>query len=77
MAEHFPGPNNSRAVGVVSAHGTVTQCLVGALPPENVGQVLMREVIVAGDELTIRLQTASTANESVTRTLRWRRIGAP
>jgi hypothetical protein len=80
------GPNNSRAVGgydayfgtytVDDAQGTVTQCLVGALSPENVGQVLTRAMIVVGDELTIHVHTASATGEPVTRILRWRRVGA-
>ncbi len=78
------GPNNSRARGGYDAYfgtytvdderGTVTQKLVGALSPENVGQVLTRAMTVDGDELTIRLETATTEGEPVVRTLRWRRI---
>jgi hypothetical protein len=80
------GPNNSRAVGgydayfgtyiVDDAQGTVTQRLLGALSPENVGQVLTRAMVVVGDELTIRVHTASATGEAVTRILRWRRVGA-
>jgi hypothetical protein len=78
-------PNNSRAVGGYDAYfgtytvdnrqGTVTQCLVGALSHENVGQVLTRAMIIAGDELTILVHTMSAAGESITRTLRWLRVG--
>ena len=77
-------PNNSRAVGGYDAYFgtytvndnelTVTQCLVGALSRENVGQVLTRAMSVVGDELAIRVQTASATGESVTRTLRWQRV---
>jgi hypothetical protein len=76
-------PNNSRAQGGYDAYfgaysvddsqGTVTHRLVGALSPENVGQVLTRSMIVAGDELTITLDTARADGEPVTRTLVWRR----
>jgi hypothetical protein len=79
------GRNNSRARGgydayfgtytVDDAHGTVTQRLVGALSPENVGHVLTRAMVVEGDTLTIELDTTSAVGEAVTRTLRWRRIG--
>lgn len=79
------GPNNSRARGgydayfgtysVDDAQDTVTQRLTGALSPENVGQVLTRHMIVNGDELTIRIETASATGEPVIRTLRWRRVG--
>jgi hypothetical protein len=79
------GPNNSRARGgydayfgtyaVDDADGTVTQCLIGALSRENVGQVLTRAMTVVGDELTIRLETADAAGEPIVRTLRWRRAG--
>ena len=77
--------NNSRAVGGYDAYfgtytvddpgGTVTQRLTGALSAENVGQVLTRAMTVAGDTLTIRLQTTSVQGERVTRTLEWRRVG--
>ena len=78
-------PNNSSARGgydayfgsytVDDARGTVTQRLTGALSPENVGLVLTRAMTVVGDELTIRLDTATTSGEPITRTLRWRRVG--
>lgn len=77
--------NNSRARGGYDAYfgtyvvdddlGTVTQELTAALSPENVGQVLTRAMSVAGDELTIALDTVSLDGEPVTRTLRWRRVG--
>ena len=79
------GPNNSRARAgydayfgtytVDDANGTVTQCLTGALSPENVGQVLTRAMQVAEDELTIRLETATPTGEPIVRSLRWRRVG--
>jgi len=79
------GPNNSRAQGgydayfgtyaVDDGHGTVTQRLTASLSPENVGQALTREMVVAGDRLTISLETATADGEAVTRTLTWRRIG--
>ncbi len=78
------GPNNSRAVGGYDAYfgtytvddvaGTVTQRLVAALSPENVGMVLTRSMHVAGDELVIRLDTAAVDGTPVVRTLRWRRV---
>jgi hypothetical protein len=78
-------PNNSRARGGYDAYfgtysaddtlGTVTTRLAGALSPENVGQVYTRSVSVAGDELTIRLETVTAGGEPVVRTLRWRRVG--
>ncbi|HZJ53652.1 MAG TPA: lipocalin-like domain-containing protein [Myxococcaceae bacterium] len=77
------GPNNSRAVGgydayfgsysVDDAAGTVTQRLLGALSPENVGLVLTRSMRVSGDELVIQLDTASADGTPVVRTLRWTR----
>ncbi len=77
------GPNNSRAVGGYDAYfgsytvddvaGTVTQRLVGALSPENVGLVLTRSMRVSGDELVIQLDTASADGTPVVRTLRWTR----
>jgi hypothetical protein len=77
-------PNNSRARGgydayfgtytVDDAGGTVTQRLMGALSKEDVGLVLTRAMTVVGDELTIRLETATADGEPVTRTLRWKRV---
>lgn len=77
-------PNNSRALGgydayfgtytVDDAQSSVTQCLHGALSPENVGQVLTRVMTVVGDELTIRLETATSTGEPIIRTLRWQRV---
>ena len=78
-------PNNSQARGGYDAYfgtytvddgrGAVTQTLIGALSPGNVGQVLTRVMTVVGDELTIRLDTATPEGEPVTRTLRWKRVG--
>lgn len=78
-------PNNSRARDGYDAYfgsytvddtqGSVTQTLVGALSRENVGQVLTRSMQVDGDELVIRLDTATDDGEAIVRTLRWRRIG--
>jgi len=78
-------PNNSQARGgydayfgtytIDDARGAVTQTLIGALSPENVGLVLTRVMTVVGDELTIRLETATPEGEPVTRTLNWKRVG--
>jgi hypothetical protein len=78
------GPNNSRARGgydayfgtyvVSEAAGTVTQRLLGALSPEDVGQTLTRALVVDGDRLTIRLTTTDATGEPVTRVLEWRRV---
>jgi hypothetical protein len=77
--------NNSRARNGYDAYfgiytvddvsGTVTQTLVAALSPENVGMVLTRAMTVAGDELTIRLETTTASGEPVVRTLQWTRVG--
>jgi hypothetical protein len=77
--------NNTRAQGgydayfgtyaVDDAAGTVTQRLVGALSPGNAGQVVTRTMVVEGDCLTIRLQTTSSDQESLIRTLIWKRVG--
>ncbi len=84
IATDSAAPNNSRARGgydayfgtytVNDADGTVTQRLTGALSPENVGQVLTRGMTVTGNELVIRLDTASADGEPVVRTLRWKRV---
>ncbi len=79
------GANNSRARDGYDAYfgtysvddrdGTVTQRLLGALSPENVGQVLTRTMVVEGDTLSIRLETSTTDGEPIVRTLRWKRVG--
>ncbi|HEX7136561.1 MAG TPA: lipocalin-like domain-containing protein [Vicinamibacterales bacterium] len=76
------GPNNTRTQGgydayfgvysVNDADGTVTQRLVGALSPENVGHTVTRAMTVDGDTLVITLETTSQG-QRVTRTLTWRR----
>lgn len=78
-------PNNSRARGgydayfgtyaVDDAAGTVTTRQLGALSPENVGQLFVRMMSVEGDNLTIRLETATPGGEPILRTLRWKRVG--
>lgn len=78
-------PNNSRATDgydayfgaytVDDAQGTVTQTLTGALSRENAGMILTRAMQVDGDELVIRLDTATDDGEAIIRTLRWRRVG--
>jgi Lipocalin-like domain len=77
--------NNSRARGgydayfgtytVDEARGTVTQRLLGALSPENVGQVLTRAMTVDGTALTITLETAAAGGEPVIRCLTFTRVG--
>jgi hypothetical protein len=77
--------NNSRARGGYDAYfgtysvddtaGNVTQQLLGALSPENVGHVLTRAMTVVGDTLTIQLQTNAVDGDPVTRTLVWQRVG--
>jgi hypothetical protein len=79
------GPNNSRSMGGYDAYfgrytvddeaGRVTQTLIGSLAPENVGQVFTREMSVDGDELTIRVETATDDGEPALMTLQWKRIG--
>ena len=79
------GKNNSRAQGgydayfgtytVDDAAGTVTQRLLGALSPENVGHILTREMEVRGDTLVIRVETSAPDGTAITRTLTWNRVG--
>ena len=76
--------NNSRAQGGYDAYfgtytvddqkGTVTQKLVAALSPENVGQVLTRSMTVTGDRLEIKIDIVLGDGMSIVRTLRWRRV---
>ena len=84
VAGAAPMGNNTRALGGYDAYfgtytiddsnGTVTQTLTAALSPENVGQVLTREMVVDGDTLTIEIAMADNA-DTTTRTLRWKRVG--
>jgi len=77
--------NNSRAQGGYDAYfgtytidderATVTQTLLAALSPENVGAVLTRAMEVQDDTLVIRLETTASDGTSVTRTLTWQRVG--
>jgi hypothetical protein len=66
-ANHMPAEQPPRRPLSVS--------LNGALSRENVGHVLTRDMTVTGDELTIRLDTATASGEPIVRTLRWRRVG--
>ena len=78
-------PNNSRARGgydaycgtysIDDANSTVTQCFIGALSPEKIGLVVTRRMKVVGDELVIRLDTATCDAVPITRTLKWKRVG--
>lgn len=58
----------------VSADGMVTQELIGALSPGDVGKVVTRRFHINGSELVISLDATSGDGEAVTRTLRWRRL---
>jgi hypothetical protein len=83
VASAATGSNNSVAVGGYDAYfgtytvdevaGTVTQQLVGALSPGDVGKVVTREVRIDDDRLTIELATSSADGEPLTRTLVWLR----
>jgi lipocalin-like protein len=58
----------------VAADGMVTQELVGALSPADVGKVVTRQCRVEDGKLVIELATMN-GGERVTRTLRWERVG--
>jgi hypothetical protein len=75
--------NNSGAVNGYDAYfgrysvgndGTVTQELLGALSPADVGKVVTRSFRINGAELVIELRTTASDGEPVTRTLRWERV---
>ena len=75
------GPNNTRARGGYDAYfgtytvagDTVTQTLVGALSPADVGKVVTREMHVIDGVLVIRIAMTAADGVSVVRTLRWAR----
>jgi Lipocalin-like domain len=60
---------------MVSREGTVTQELVGALSPGDVGNMVTRRFQIDGAELVIELETTASDGDPVTRTLRWQRVG--
>lgn len=62
---------------VDDATGRVTQRLLGSLSPGNVGMVLTRAMEVAGDRLTIALETTAADGTPVVRTLTWERAREP
>jgi hypothetical protein len=76
--------NNTQPVGGYDAYfgryavddgnQVVTQTLVGSLSRDNVGQVVTRQPSVAGDQLTIRVDTETADGEPAVITLRWRRL---
>lgn len=81
VAGRAAGSNNSVAVGgydayfgtytVDEATSSVTQRLLGALSPGDVGKVVTREMHVDGERLVIQLRTNGVDGEPVTRTLVW------
>jgi hypothetical protein len=83
VASGAPGSNNSVAVGGYDAYfgtytvdevaGTVTQQLVGALSPGDVGKVVTRELRIERERLVIELATSGADGEPLTRTLIWAR----
>lgn len=75
--------NNSGAVNGYDAYfgkysvvndRTVTQELIGALSPADVGKVVTRNFRVDGTELVIELKTTALDGQPITRTLRWQRV---
>jgi len=74
--------NNSGATNGYDAYfglysvenNTVTQKLLGALSPEDVGKVVTRTFLVEGNELIISLHATASDGQPVTRTLRWERV---
>lgn len=59
---------------VNDATGAVTQRLLGAISPGNVGMTLTREMEVLGNTLVIQLDTSAADGTAVTRTLTWERL---
>ena len=78
-------PNNSQARGgydgyfgtyvVDESSGIASILILAALSQENFGQTYQRQIRFDRDILTLRLSTATTAGEPVTRTLKWQRVG--
>jgi hypothetical protein len=60
---------------IVADDSTVTQELIGALSPGDVGKIVTRRFQIKGAELVIALETTASDGEAVTRTLRWQRVG--
>lgn len=58
----------------VGADSTVTQELVGALSPRDVGKIVTRRFRIDGNELVIQLETTASHGSAIIRTLRWQRV---
>jgi hypothetical protein len=52
----------------------VTQRLMAALVPNNIGATLTRTMHIQGDTLVISIETTAVDGTPVTRTLTWRRL---
>jgi hypothetical protein len=83
VIERQGATNNSAAIHGYDAYfgrytvpqeGTVTQELVGALSPSDVGKVVTRRFHIDGAQLVIELETTASDDEPVTRRLRWQRV---
>jgi hypothetical protein len=78
------GKNNTGAVGGYDAYfgtysvdektGDVLHCLEGALTAENIGMEVSRTLTVNGGNLVIQLETTTTDDEPILRTLTWERV---
>jgi hypothetical protein len=76
--------NNTGGIGGYDAYfgtyqvneqtGEVAHTLIGSLTLSNIGKTFMRSIRISGDELTLQLETATTENEPITRTLVWKRM---
>ncbi|MCF0074962.1 lipocalin-like domain-containing protein [Dyadobacter sp. CY261] len=54
--------------------GIVAHTLIGSVVPSNVGLTVFRDLRVQNDQLTIQLTTTSAHEESIIRTLVWKRM---
>ncbi|TMI79263.1 MAG: lipocalin-like domain-containing protein [Bacteroidetes bacterium] len=59
---------------VVEETGQVSHTIVGSISPGNVGMTVLRNLRVDENKLTIQLETTTTEEEPITRTLTWKRI---
>jgi hypothetical protein len=78
------GQNNTAAMSGYDAYfgsyavdertGQVSHTIIGSIIPANVGKTVLRTLRVDQNKLTIQLETTTTEDEPITRTLTWKRI---
>jgi len=84
MQHTHTGHNNTQATDGYDAYfgtyqvneetGKVAHTLIGSITPSNIGMTVYRDLRANENELIIQLETTTTEDEPITRTLTWKRI---